>query len=118
MKKNDIGKIGENAVADLLKKKKYKITATNYRSPFGEIDIIAENKDSILFVEVKTRTQEMFGRGREAVGYSKQAKIIKTAQFYMSEHDTGDKNCMFDVAEVFFDGIKCRVEYLSGAFQE
>ncbi len=113
------GDIGEDYAVKFLKKKKYKILDRNFRKPFGEIDIIAENKEYIVFVEVKTRHQNSITSGAQAVDYRKQQKIIKTAVAYMADKDT-EKYCRFDVCEVYIDKDKLSllsINYIENAFQ-
>lgn len=114
-----IGQIGEEYVAKFLKKKHYKILARNYRKRYGEIDIIAENKNYIAFVEVKTRHTDSMTSAAEAVNRQKQLKIIKTASMYLSENET-EKFCRFDVCEVYVnaDNLKVvNINYIEGAFE-
>ena len=103
----DLGDFGEYIAYKLLKKKKYKITAMNFRARQGEIDIIAENKEWLVFVEVKTRKGKEFGNAAEAVDYKKQAHMRSAAGEYISKNPT-DKEIRFDVIEVYAslnDGI-------------
>lgn len=100
--KRKTGIDGEKTAAKYLKKNKYKILDCNYRSRFGEIDIIAKKDDFIVFVEVKARNNNSLGEPREAVTYSKQSKIIKTAEFYILDKKI-DLQPRFDVIEVFTD---------------
>ena len=110
--KKVLGKKGEKLVAEYLKKQGLKILKKNYRTPFGEADIIAVDKDEIAFVEVKTRSSDKFGAPKEAVTKQKRETYRKIAQFYWLA--TGEEpNARFDVAEVFDDG---RIEYLKNAF--
>lgn len=111
-----IGNRGEAFVADYLKKKGYIISAKNYRTKFGEIDIIAENNDDILFVEVKTRKDSSLVRPYEYVNKTKQRKIYVTANIYLQHNGFGLKP-RFDVAEVFtgVDG-SMRLNYFENAF--
>ncbi len=114
-----IGQIGEDYVAKLLKKKHYKILARNYQKRYGEIDIIAENKNYIAFVEVKTRHTDSMTSAAEAVNRQKQLKIIKTASMYLSENET-EKFCRFDVCEVYVnaDNLKVvNINYIESAFE-
>jgi putative endonuclease len=114
--KKILGDKGERKVAEYLKKHKYKIVARNYSCKLGEIDIIAENKEYIVFVEVKTRAEGQMFEAREAVNYSKQQKIIKTATFYLGSQGF-DKQPRFDVAEVIVDTKgKMQVNYFENAF--
>jgi putative endonuclease len=79
-----LGKSGEERAAGYLRKKGYDILEKNYRCRFGEIDIIASKDGVLVFVEVKTRSSADYGFGYESVTQSKQGKLVKTAQFYMS----------------------------------
>lgn len=115
-KTQTIGNMGEAFVAEYLKKKGYIISARNYRCRFGEIDVIAENNDEILFVEVKTRSERSVVRPYEYVNIAKQRKIFVTASIYLQNNGFGLKP-RFDVAEVFTDdGGKMRLNYFENAF--
>lgn len=114
-----IGEIGEEYATKFLKKKKYKILKRNYRKRYGEIDIIAENKNYIVFVEVKTRHTDSVTSAADAVNRQKQLKIIKTASLYLVENET-EKFCRFDVCEVYVnaDNLKLvNINYIEGAFE-
>ena len=95
-----MGRAGENRAVEFLKNKGYKILKTNYKTPFGEIDIIAEENSVIVFVEVKTRTSEDFGLPCEAVDKRKQEKYFKTATCYLQKEKKMDSECRFDVIEI------------------
>lgn len=111
-----IGNSGESFVAEFLKKKGYIISAKNYRTKFGEIDVIAENNDEILFVEVKTRKETSLVRPYEYVNKHKQRKIFVTANIYL-QHNGFGLNPRFDVAEVFVsDNGSMRLNYFENAF--
>lgn len=99
MNKKKIGNFGESFACRVLRKKGYKIVCRNYRKTFGEIDIIAENEDCIVFVEVKTRNENYMFEPIFAVTKDKQRKIIKTAQCYLAKYDM-DKQPRFDIIEV------------------
>ncbi len=79
------GKDGEEKACNYLKSKKYKILEKNYRCLYGEIDIIAKYNNTLVIIEVKYRKSAKFGKGYEAVNYTKQQKIIKTLQYYINE---------------------------------
>ena len=111
-----IGNSGESFVAEFLKKKGYIISAKNYRTKFGEIDVIAENNDEILFVEVKTRKETSLVRPYEYANKHKQRKIFVTANIYL-QHNGFGLNPRFDVAEVFVsDDGSMRLNYFENAF--
>lgn len=94
------GQIGEDQAARFLRKHGYKVLTRNYHSRFGEIDIIAKKDQSIIFVEVKTRSSNQFGTPREAVNYFKLQKMIKTAHIFMKVYGMDGKPFQFDVIEV------------------
>ena len=94
------GQCGEDAAAAFLKKKGYKIIKRNYKNKIGEIDIIAKNKEDLVFVEVKTRSSEKFGTPAEAVTYYKKQKIVNAAKWYLAQNPT-ELNIRFDIIEVY-----------------
>ena len=95
-----LGRAGEKRAIDFLKKKGFKIIKTNYKTVLGEIDIIAEEKGVIVFVEVKTRTNDNYGNPCEAVDKRKQEKYYKTATYYLQKEKKTDAECRFDVIEI------------------
>ena len=117
------GAAGEILAARYLIEKGYRLLATNYRSRFGEVDIIAENEARILFVEVKSRKispgQFRYGRPSAAVTWDKQKRIIAAARAYLTAHPT-EKAIRFDVAEVFLTQSDppavLDINYIKGAF--
>lgn len=110
------GNSGEEMTAEFLKGRGYIISARNYRSRFGEIDVIAENNENILFVEVKTRSLNSKILPREFVGKNKQRKIAVTAGIYL-QHNASGLQPRFDVAEVYVnpDGSR-HLKYIENAF--
>lgn len=116
-KTQDIGNGGEAFVAEYLKNKGFIISARNYRCKFGEIDVIAENDDLILFVEVKTRSSKAVIRPYEYVTAEKQRKLSVTANIYLQHNGYGLKP-RFDVAEVFCDSFgNMKLNYFENAFE-
>lgn len=80
--RHDLGILGEDLAVKFLKKNGYKILQRNFRSKLGEIDIVAQEKDVLVFVEVKTRWSEKFGLPEEAITPWKIRSIIKTGQYF------------------------------------
>lgn len=99
MDKKTVGFLGEKFSQDILKEKGFEVIKTNYHSRYGEIDVIAKNKEFLLFVEVKTRAEGSLGSPAEAVNIKKQRKLIKTAVEYMSKNPT-ELQPRFDVIEI------------------
>ena len=111
---NTLGKEGEKIAKEFLKKKGYSILKENYRTPFGEIDIIAREKDVLVFVEVKTRTNLTFGSPFEAVNQRKKEKIKKVALSFMKSLK---KECpaRFDVLSISVEDGKQKIEHIRDA---
>lgn len=95
-----LGKNGELIAVQFLKNLGYRIIARNFRVKSGEIDIIAQDEDYLVFVEVKTRSGTEFGTPAEAVNFRKQQQIIKTALLYVVRNDLHDIPLRFDVVSV------------------
>lgn len=119
-KSNLTGAWGEALAAEYLRKKRYKIIAAGFRCRFGEIDLIAENKRYLVFVEVKLRKSDDFAKAMEYVDSKKQDKLRKTASFYLAQNSTRLQP-RFDVIEIYApEGIsstKPVINHLEDAFQ-
>ena len=94
------GAWGEALAAEYLRKKRYKIVASGYRSRFGEIDLIVSNRKFLVFVEVKLRKNGSFASAREYVDQRKQDKLRITASMYLSQNPT-NLQPRFDVIEIY-----------------
>ena len=97
---NLTGAWGESLAAEYLRKKHYRVVAAGYRSRFGEIDLIVENRKYLVFVEVKLRKTDSFALAREYVNGPKQNRIRTTAEIYLSENPTALQP-RFDVIEIY-----------------
>ena len=114
------GKKGELIASKFLLQKGYEIEALNYRSRYGEIDIIASKDEYIVFVEVKTRSHNMMSFPYEAVTKSKQRKILMTANRYLSATEC-EKQPRYDIIEVYLSDDtrvkKHKVRQIESAFE-
>ena len=109
----EIGELGEKLAKKFLEEREYKIICQNFRSRQGEIDIIAKDKDdTMVFVEVKTRTGLEFGNPAEAVNENKIGHIIKTARYYLHLNNLDDSTMRFDIIEVFIYKGRYRVNHI------
>ena len=119
--KRKIGNIGEHFAKKHLRKNGYKIIKQNYVAAGNEIDIIAENKDTIAFIEVKTRTvgreSPNESRPAAAVTRQKQRKIISTAKYFLAGRGC-EKHVSLDIIEVYLnsDKTKNRIVHIENAF--
>ncbi len=113
-----LGNSGEEIARRFLETFGYRIVARNYRCKLGEIDIIARDGETIVFIEVKTRTDSAFGSPAAAVTVKKQRQIARAAQWYLAEHGLYDAPARFDVIAIVREkGGRQQVEHLPGAFE-
>jgi putative endonuclease len=98
--RKNLGKLGEKLISKYLKEQGYQIIDQNYRTRYGEIDIVAKDGDFFVFVEVKTRTNRMFGFPEEAIDARKQHKLAVTAEHYLASHHLYEKNYRIDSVAV------------------
>ena len=114
------GKIGEDIATKYLIDQNYHIITKNFKCRQGEIDIIAKDKikKEIVFVEVKTRTNQKYGSPSEAVDENKQKYIYKSAEYYVYKHNLYNKAIRFDIIEINIDIIKkkIRINHIKKAF--
>ena len=117
---NIVGAWGESLAGEYLRKKRYKIVAVNYRTRYGEIDLIVANKKFLVFVEVKLRKSADFARAAEFVNSRKQNRLRITAEFYLSQNPT-TLQPRFDVIEIYApEGVATsepQIFHLEDAFQ-
>jgi putative endonuclease len=98
--RRDLGKWGENEAVKFLLDKAYTIIDRNFRSSYGEIDIIAQKKGIIVFVEVKTRSSLTYGWPEDSISPAKELKLIQTAEEYLSQHAGHTGGWRIDVISV------------------
>jgi putative endonuclease len=110
------GTVGEDAAVEYLSKKGYRILERNFRFERGEIDIIAEDRDVLVFAEVKARRSKAFGEPHEAVTGQKQRQIRKVAEGYLFMHEINDRECRFDIIAVHYKGSTITIEHFENAF--
>ncbi len=112
------GNHGEDMAVLFLEGLQYKVLARNYRQRFGELDIVAEDGDTLVFVEVKTRKNASYGNPFEAVDIRKQRKLTRMALDYISRNSMEERAARFDVVAVLLDGdAGPRIEHIRDAFE-
>jgi len=109
-----LGKFGETYVEKYLERKQYSIIERNYRTPYGEIDLIAKDGTTLLFIEVKTRRYDSFGGLRESISKAKAKRIVLSAMEYLSVHPTTE-DIRFDIAYLSVHGDTMKLEYHDSA---
>ena len=115
-RRKSLGDFGEKFATEWLRSQGFKITAKNYASAYGEIDIIASKDDVISFVEVKARRNKYFPIS-QVITRTKQERLIKTAKMFSSEFDCSNHVMRFDVALVLGDKDP-QISYIPNAFSE
>ncbi len=111
------GKAAEKIAADFFRERGYTVLEHNFRTRIGEIDLILEMDNVIIFVEVKARRTATHGLPQEAVGTRKQRQIIRTAQLYLQKKGWLDRIIRFDVLALrFYKGYKVDMEHIQWAF--
>ena len=115
-KEQKFGERSENLAAWYLKKNGYKIIEQNYRNQIGEIDIIAKDKKTIVFVEVKSRRSNRYGSPKLAVTPKKQRKISMVALYYLKDTKQTDAKARFDVVAIISNRDEPRIEIVRNAF--
>ncbi|MBM3333895.1 YraN family protein [Candidatus Sumerlaeota bacterium] len=107
LRRRQTGQTGEEIAARFLHRKGFRILERNYRCEVGEIDLIAEDRGSVVFVEVKTRKSLASGAPEEAVDREKRRKIIRAAQWYLQPWGRWPQRVRFDVVGIELDENDC-----------
>lgn len=110
------GQAGEDLAAHYLEGRGYLILARNHRAPRGEIDIVAQQGDTLVFVEVKMRSSNLAGFGREYVDSRKQQRIVSAALHYLA-HFPWEGPCRFDVVEIQGSFSQAHISHIQHAFE-
>lgn len=118
MSKQESGKLGEQLACSELKKKGYRIIETNYHCRQGEIDIVARQKDCLVFIEVRTKTGNAYGSPEESVTAQKQRRLTATAMDYLGKHPDAPDDWRIDFVAVELDPLTnkaVRIEVIENA---
>jgi len=120
MDRQEVGKLGEKEAQKFLKKRGYRIRATGFRCHHGEIDIIAQQKDCLVFVEVRTKRSLDFGTPEESITQAKKKKLITLALTYTSTHQNLPPLWRIDVVAIELDdkGQPKRIELIENAIEQ
>jgi putative endonuclease len=111
-----LGKTGEDLACRELERRGYAIVARRYRRRGGELDIIARDGTTVVFVEVKARQDRAFGRAAEAVGFFKRRRMARLAMDYIVRHHLTNCPCRFDVVSIHFEQERPVIEVFKSAF--
>lgn len=117
--RKELGQKGERAAQEFLRRRGYRIVDTNWKCSYGEVDIVAVDKDTLVFVEVKTRKSLSAGAGEESVTQAKQKRYLNCARVFMSRHDEKFEDVRFDVISItVLDEASARLKHIYNAFGE
>src|SRR5690554_173368 len=114
--KRKLGKYGEEKAVEYLEKKSYEILARNFRTNRGEIDIIARDRQFIVFIEVKLRRSLAYGYPQAAVDYRKQVKIRQLAEYFLLKNGLKAEFIRFDVISIVIEAGKAKLQHFKNAF--
>jgi putative endonuclease len=112
----DLGKWGEDLALKKVKKLGYRCIARNYRCPLGEVDLIARDGDTLVFIEIKTRRGRSLEYAKEAVTQRKRRQLSKAALAYMKSNGFADVKARFDVVVINLNGGNQEIEVVRNAF--
>ncbi|PID75105.1 MAG: YraN family protein [Deltaproteobacteria bacterium] len=113
-----LGRRGEEEAARFLVERGCRILAKNYTCSYGEVDLVVEERETLVFVEVKTRAQRCFGSPSAAVDIRKQRQIAMVAEHYIGEQGLSGRNARFDVVSVeMLPDAEMRIEHIADAFE-
>jgi len=112
---NELGKKGEQLAVDFLLKNGYSIVERNYRFDKAEVDIIAQQKDTLAIIEVKTRSTSDFGNPQDFVKPKQIQRLVKAVNEYVIKNDL-DVNIRFDIIAITKQGKTYEIEHLENAF--
>jgi putative endonuclease len=115
--RREVGKRGEDAATKFIKKRGYKVVERNFTCPVGEMDIIALDKKTLCFIEVKTLSGRNYGPPEIAVNIHKQRKLSQVALAYLNQKHLHDINARFDVIAVTLSPEGERIELIKDAFE-
>ena len=111
-----LGRLGEESARREIERLGYTCVVQNYRCPLGELDLIARDGDTLVFIEIKTRKGRSLGYAKEAVNRRKRRQLSRVALAYMKENGCSDAKSRFDVVAVSFLGRREEIEVVRNAF--
>jgi putative endonuclease len=117
LSKDDLGRLGEKLGARFLRRQGYRVVARNYACPAGELDLVALDRDTLVFVEVKTRRDDAAAMPEDAVNFHKRRQVTAAAKYYLLQTRAHDRPCRFDVLAILLrEGQEPEIEHFVDAF--
>lgn len=115
--RQDLGRRAEEAAADYLQRRRHVILARNVRSRSGELDLVTACEDTVVFVEVRSRSSHRFGCGIESIDRRKRWKIIQAAAQYLARHGLEERKIRFDVIGIEWRDGTPKIDHIENAFE-
>ena len=115
--KQVLGQRGEEEAANFLRAHGYVVIAQNYRSPYGEIDLIVQDRGVVVFVEVRSSSGQVFDDPLGSVNWRKQRQVAKTALYYLTRNGLENREARFDVIGILWDSGQVRIHHITDAFE-
>jgi putative endonuclease len=114
--RQDFGELGERIAERWLRRQGWRVVQRRFRSGHRDIDLVVERDDLVVFVEVKARRGAEFGDPVEAVNWSKQRQLVRSASVWIDRHGRPSESYRFDVVGVLVEGERVRVRHVANAF--
>jgi putative endonuclease len=114
--RQQFGEIGERIAERWLRKQGWRVVQRRFRNGHRDIDLVVEREGTVVFVEVKARRGRVFGDPVEAVNWSKQRELARSASVWIDRHGRPDESYRFDVVGVLVEGDRVRVRHVANAF--
>lgn len=116
--KDELGILGESMAAEYLTNLGWRVVSKNFKNDLGEVDIIAWDNKTIVFIEVKTRSSDLYGSPLEAVGKHKQKQLVRVAQSFLKQNRIYDTDARFDVIGIICeDKLYPEIQHVKNAFE-
>ena len=112
----DVGQEGEDIAFSYIRQQGYRVVDRNYRCPYGEVDLIAKDGETFVFIEVKSRQSTLFGQPEEAVDFKKRKKLSTVALWYLEEKKINDYRARFDVISILLSKQPPEIKLFRDAF--
>ncbi|MGH7820082.1 MAG: YraN family protein [Candidatus Binatia bacterium] len=117
MNRAERGRAAEELAADYFRGAGYAVLARNFRSPYGELDLVLERREIVVFVEVRSKGGTRFGTGLESVGPRKQRRLARLAASFLARHRLENRRARFDVVGVEWQDGRPRIDHVENAFE-
>ena len=117
LNRKEKGKLSEELAAEFLKQRGFQVVVQNFRCPLGEIDLVARDGKTLVFVEVKSRFTMGYGSPEELVSRPKQRRLTRLARWYLRQHRLENQPARFDVVAISWQDARPEIKWITNAFE-